>query len=63
MYVYLRENSRYDLMAETNLQKYLSNSSQDDIMYVDQQSNSSFKCPICHRIFRDPIITQCGVSD
>lgn len=49
-------------MAETNLQKNLISSSQDDIMYDDQQSTSTFKCPICHRIFRDPVITQCGVS-
>jgi len=49
-------------MAETNLHKTLINLSQDDIMYVDQQANSSYKCPICHRLFRDPIITQCGVS-
>jgi len=49
-------------MSETNLQKNLMNSSQDDIKYVDQQTNSTFKCPVCHRIFRDPIVTQCGVS-
>jgi hypothetical protein len=49
-------------MSETNLQKNLMNSSQDDIKYVDQQINSIFKCPVCHRIFRDPIVTQCGVS-
>ncbi len=62
MYLYLRENFRFDLMAETNLQKNLVNSSQDDIIYVDQQSNSSYKCPICSRLFRDPIVAQCGVS-
>ncbi len=49
-------------MAEINLQKNLINSSEDDIIYVDQQSNSIYKCPVCHRIFRDPIITHCGVS-
>ncbi|CAM2717067.1 unnamed protein product [Rotaria socialis] len=47
-------------MAETNLHKSLSNSSQEDIIYVDEQYNSPFKCPICRRIFRDPVITQCG---
>ncbi len=62
MYLYLRENFRFDLMTETNLQKNLVNSSQDDIIYVDQQSNFSYKCPICSRLFRDPIVAQCGVS-
>ncbi|CAF1562167.1 unnamed protein product [Rotaria magnacalcarata] len=47
-------------MAETNLHKSLSNSSQEDIIYVDEQYNSPFKCSICRRIFRDPVITQCG---
>ncbi len=46
-------------MSETNLIY----SSQDDTIFLDQQSNSSYKCPICRRIFRDPVITQCGVSD
>jgi len=49
-------------MAEANLPNNLINSSQDDTIYVDQQTNLSYKCPICHRIFRDPIVTQCGVS-
>jgi len=49
-------------MTETNLQNNLMYSSQDDIKYVDQHTNSTIKCPICHRIFRDPIVTQCGVS-
>jgi hypothetical protein len=53
-------NFRSDFqMMETNLIY----SSQDDISYADQQSNSSYKCSICHRIFRDPVVTQCGVSN
>ncbi|CAF4289279.1 unnamed protein product, partial [Rotaria sp. Silwood2] len=47
-------------MAETNLQKNVLYSSQEDIIYTNEQSNSALKCPICHRVFRDPIITQCG---
>ncbi|CAF1331514.1 unnamed protein product [Adineta steineri] len=47
-------------MAMTTVQKELMYSSQDDIIYVDQQINSSLKCPICCRIFRDPIVTQCS---
>ncbi len=52
-------NFRSDYMAETNFIY----SSQDDIIYVDQQSHSPYKCPICHRIFRDPVVAQCGVSN
>ena len=58
----MRANSRFDIMTEINLQKDAVYSSLDDIQFIDQQSSLTFKCPICHRIFRDPIITQCGVS-
>ncbi|CAF0805812.1 unnamed protein product [Adineta ricciae] len=34
--------------------------SQDDVVYADQQSTSALKCPICQRIFSDPVITQCS---
>jgi len=33
----------------------------EEIVFVDQQVYSLYKCPICHRIFRDPVVSQCGV--
>ncbi|UJR36621.1 hypothetical protein I4U23_029341 [Adineta vaga] len=47
-------------MAGAGSQKESIYLSQDDIVYVDNQSASALKCPICCRIFRDPIVTQCS---
>lgn len=50
-------------MSERILDLYtMAELTQDDIVCVDQTTNLSLKCPLCHRILRDPVVTQCGVS-